>query len=319
MIQKENPPCLAIVIPCYNEQSILRNTLDKLYVILSDCIKNGSVASNSFIYCVDDGSTDQTWSIIKAAYQNNSSIKGLKLSRNEGHQKALLAGLMQIKEKVDCVISIDADLQDDINTIATMISHYRNGSDIVYGIRESRLTDTFFKKNTAILFYKLMRKSGAELIFNHADFRLLSYRALQVLSQFQERNIFLRGIIPLIGYPNTKVYYSRKERLSGESKYTIKKMLGLAWDGITSFSNIPLRFILIIGAAVFIFSLIMMTWVLLSKFFLYTTPGWASIMIPLFFMGGIQLLSIGILGEYMAKVFLEVKHRPRYIKDSEIF
>lgn len=311
-------PRLAIVIPCFNEQSVLPNTLEKLLAITQDLIGKNQITSDSFLYCVDDGSYDETWSIIADAHLHNPMVKGLRLSRNVGHQNALLAGLLSIKKKVDCTISIDADLQDDISVIKNMIEHYQKGSDIVYGVRKSRQKDTLFKRLTAIIFYKVMQRSGANILFNHADFRLLSSRTLDQLNQFKERNLFLRGIFPLIGFRSSQVYYDRTNRLLGESKYTIRKMVSLAWDGITSFSHAPLNFILTFGVISFISSLVLAAWALSAKLFSHAVPGWASIMIPLCFMGGVQLLSIGILGEYIAKIYLEVKRRPRYIKDTEL-
>ncbi|OGT44096.1 MAG: glycosyltransferase [Gammaproteobacteria bacterium RIFCSPHIGHO2_12_FULL_40_19] len=312
-------PCLAIVIPCYNEQPALPLALKKLADVLIHLIQKNKIKAESFLYCVDDGSQDETWRIISEAHQESPMIKGLKLSRNRGHQNALFAGLMTIKDKVDCVISIDADLQDDICVIEEMIDHFCSGSDVVYGVRKSRKSDMFLKRMTAIAFYKIIRYSNSDIIFNHADFRLLSQRALMRLNQFEERNLFLRGIIPLIGYKSTQVYYDRVERSLGKSKYTIRKMIALACDGLTSFTHFPLRFILVMGMVSFLFALIMMVWVVCAKLFSHTVPGWSSIMIPLCFMGGIQLLSVGVLGEYIAKIYLEVKRRPRYIEDSEIF
>lgn len=312
-------PRLAIVIPCFNEQSILTHTLEILSALIQELIQLNNISNDSFLYCVDDGSTDDTWSIIANHHSNNQVVKGLRLARNVGHQNALLAGLMSVKKKVDCVITIDADLQDDISVIKTMIEHYQNGSDIVYGIRQSRNKDSLFKRFTAFVFYKMMQYSGTSVLFNHADFRLLSARTLQQLSRFKERNLFLRGIFPLIGYQSSEVYYDRTDRIIGQSKYTLRKMIGLAWDGISSFTHVPLDFILMIGVISFLGSLLLAVWALTAKFFSQTVPGWTSIMIPLCFMGGIQLLSIGVIGEYIAKVYLEVKRRPRFIKNKELF
>lgn len=316
---KKNTPRLAIVIPCYNEEDALPLTLQKLSNLLTNFIETNKIAADSFLYCVDDGSQDETWRIISNAYQTNAVTKGLKLSRNRGHQNALLAGLLSIKDKVDCAISIDADLQDDICAIEEMIDHFNSGSDIVYGVRKSRNNDRFFKRFSAIAFYKIVRHLNPDIIFNHADFRLLSQRVLMRLSQFEERNLFLRGLIPLIGYQTTQVYYDRIERSLGKSKYTIRKMIGLACDGVTSFTHTPLRLILLIGLFSFLLSFIMMVWIIGAKLFSHTVPGWASIMIPLCFMGGVQLLSVGVLSEYIAKIYVEVKRRPRYIEEREIF
>lgn len=321
MEEKKSPsqlPRLAIVIPCYNEEAVLPHTLQILFNCLFDLIKKGKIAHDSFLYCVDDGSKDQSWQIITDWHQQSDSVKGLKLSRNVGHQNALFAGLMSVKTKVDCAITIDADLQDDVAAIESMIDFFQAGSDIVYGVRQQRDQDSFFKRMTAALFYKIMRQSGANIMPNHADFRLLSKRTLIKLSHFKERNLFLRGIFPLIGYSASYVYYDRRSRLHGETKYTLTKMVALAWDGLISFSHIPLNFILLFGVISFILSLCMMVWVVTAKILAHTVPGWSSIMIPLCFMGGVQLLSIGILGEYIAKVYLEVKRRPRFIKDVEL-
>lgn len=312
------PPRLAIVVPCYNEQSVLPHTLEELFHYLLELIDRQKIAADSFIYCVDDGSHDQTWKILSEWHQKHKQIKGLKLSRNAGHQNALLAGLMHVKNKVDCAISIDADLQDEVAAIEAMVDQFARGSDIVYGIRQSRQKDSFFKRFTAITFYKLMKTSGADLRFNHADFRLLSQRALVTLSKYKERNLFLRGIFPLMGYSVSEVHYDRKARQAGDSKYPFRKMLALAWDGITSFSHLPLSLILFFGVASFLLSLVLVFFALISKITSHVVPGWTSIMIPLCFMGGVQLLSIGIIGEYIAKIYFEVKRRPRYIKDMEL-
>lgn len=311
-------PYLAIVIPCYNESAVLPHTLKKLRDLLHELREADKIAPESFLYCIDDGSDDATWKIIADANQHHGDVKGLKLTRNVGHQNALLAGLLQVKDNVDCAISIDADLQDDVSAISTMLARFCEGHDIVYGVRQSRQKDGLFKRLTAQFFYRVMKKSGADILYNHADFRLLSQRALQTLSQFEERNLFLRGIFPLMGYPVAAVYYDRKERALGDSKYTARKMFSLAWDGITSFSHLPLRFILSLGVISFFLSLLLVVFALGAKLFATTVPGWTSLMIPLCFMGGIQLLSIGILGEYISKVYMEVKRRPRYIKEEEL-
>jgi glycosyltransferase involved in cell wall biosynthesis len=312
-------PCLAIVIPCYNEQAVLPETLNKLLPILNELINKNKITPDSFLYCVDDRSTDETWEIIHRAHCVNPTIKGLRLSKNVGHQNALLAGLLNIKKLVACAITIDADLQDDIHCIETMIDHYTAGSDIVYGIRQSRHTDTWFKRLTAVWFYKIMKQAGSELVSNHADFRLLSQRSIEQLSRFKERNLFLRGIVTLIGFRASSVYYDRTNRLHGKTKYSLRKMIALAWNGVIAFSHMPLHFILLSGIASFTFSIGMSVWVVFAKLFAHTVPGWSSLMIPLCFMGGIQLLSIGILGEYLAKIYLEVKRRPRFIKDTELY
>lgn len=311
--------CLAIIVPCLNEQAMLPHTLNILTDSLTQLITKAKISSDSYIYCVDDGSTDETWKVITEWHNRTNSIKGLKLSRNFGHQNAVLAGMLSIKNKVDCAITIDADLQDDVSVIETMIDHFHAGNDIVSGVRRTRTKDSFFKRMSALTFYKTMKVSGTEIIQNHADFRLLSKRVLNQLSQYKERNLFLRGIFPLLGYRSSMVYYDRNPRLYGTTKYPLKKMLALAWDAITSFSHKPLDFILLFGVASFILSILMIIFVIIAKFRSHSVPGWASIMIPLCFMGGVQLLSIGILGEYIAKIYLEVKRRPRYIKEEELF
>ncbi len=312
------PPRLAIIIPCYNEQLILPDSLNQLLTLLHELISKKQINEQSFLYCVDDGSQDQTWQIISNKHRADAKVKGLLLSRNTGHQNALLAGLLNIQDQVDCAITIDADLQDDINVIPTMLDHFREGSDIVYGVRRSRKSDGFFKRLTALTFYKLMKHSGSEIVFNHADFRLLSRKIIEQLNHFKESNIFLRGIFSLIGFKTSQVHYDRNSRALGETKYTLRKMIALAWEGLISFSQAPLEFILISGVISFLTSIGIAGWVLCAKMFAYTTPGWASIMIPLCFIGGVQLLSIGIIGEYLAKIYLEVKGRPRYIKDTEL-
>lgn len=311
-------PYLAIVIPCYNESSVLPHTLQTLRDLLYTLRQAEKIAPESFLYCIDDGSQDATWHIIAEWNKRYDDVKGVKLTRNVGHQYALLAGLLQVKDTVDCAISIDADLQDDVSAILPMLERFNEGHDIVYGVRQSRQKDKLLKRLTAQLFYHVMKKSGADILYNHADFRLLSRRALNTLNQFEERHLFLRGIFPLMGYPVSAVYYDRNERTHGDSKYTFRKMLSLAWDGVTSFSHLPLRCILSLGVISFFFSLLLVLFALTAKLFAATVPGWTSLMIPLCFMGGIQLLSIGILGEYISKVYMEVKRRPRFIKEEEL-
>jgi glycosyltransferase involved in cell wall biosynthesis len=315
---KTHLPRLAIIVPCYNEQLILPGSLSKLLDLLTRLIQKRQIREDSFLYCVDDGSQDQTWEIIFNKHSTDARVKGLRLSRNTGHQNALLAGLLNVQDQIDCAVTIDADLQDDPNAIEEMLQHFQEGSEIVYGVRISRKTDGFFKRLTALAFYKLMKYSGAETVFNHADFRLLSRRTIEQLSHFKESNLFLRGIFTLIGFKTSKVYYDRGDRALGETKYTFRKMFSLAWEGLTSFSQAPLEFILISGALSFFVSIGLALWVLWSKIFAHPVSGWASIMVPLCFIGGIQLLSIGIIGEYLAKIYLEVKSRPRYIKDIEL-
>ncbi|MBR3229706.1 MAG: glycosyltransferase family 2 protein [Bacilli bacterium] len=304
---------LYVVVPCYNEEEVLEETTNRLNDKLKAMIKSKKISSKSRVLYVNDGSKDNTWEIIKNISKDNSLFTGLTLSRNRGHQNALLAGLMTAKEYADVVISMDADLQDDINAIDEMIDKYYEGSDIVYGVRSARKTDTFFKKTTAQSFYKLMEKMGVEIIYNHADYRLASKRVLNELEKYEEVNLFLRGMFPLIGFKSDIVYYERNERFAGESKYPLKKMLNFAWDGITSFSVKPIRLVLSLGLIIFFVSIIMMVYSLISKFSGNAVDGWTFIVCSIWLVGGIQMLSIGIIGEYIGKIYNETKHRPKYI------
>jgi polyisoprenyl-phosphate glycosyltransferase len=302
---------LAIVVPCYNEEPVLPNTLSILSGMLSQLIAQGSVTADSKLLFVDDGSTDQTWKLLRDAAAADPRIRGLRLSRNCGHQNALLAGLHH--SDADAAVSIDADLQDDVAAITTMVSAARNGSDIVYGVRKERGADTPFKRISARMYYHTLAIFGVEAVFNHADFRLMSRRALQALFQFGEANVFLRGIIPQLGFTTTVVYYDRLERLAGTSKYPLRKMLSLAWQGITSFSIVPLRFITVLGLITCVASLIVGLWALgIGLLTPRAVPGWTSIVVPMVLIGGVQLLSLGIIGEYVGKIYIETKHRPRY-------
>ena len=306
---------LSVVIPCYNEEEILQYSIEKISKYLNRLQKE-KLFDNYQLVLVDDGSKDKTWDII-LLLSKSYPIKGIKLSRNEGHQNALVAGLFNIDG--DIMISIDADLQDDITVIKEMIEKYHQGCEIVYGVRKKRDSDTFFKKSTAESFYKLMKLFGVDLVYNHADFRLMSKRAVGNLKEFKEVNLFLRGIVPLIGYKSDKVYYDRSERIAGESKYPLKKMLSFAWEGITSFSTVPLKLISIIGFLVFILSTVMGLWVLWVKLFTDNAlPGWASTVLPIYFIGGVQLLALGVIGEYIGKIYQESKQRPRYFIDEII-
>lgn len=307
---------LYLAIPCYNEEEVLRDSAEKLLNKYNDMMAQGKITADSKIVFIDDGSKDRTWSIISELHSENSIFQGIKLSRNRGHQNALLCGLMTLKDKADAVISIDADLQDDINTFDEMVEKYENGCDVVYGVRSKRETDTFFKRFTAEAFYKILDKMGAKVIFNHADFRLMSRRALEAFSEYKETNIFLRGMVPLIGYKSDIVTYERTERLAGESKYPLKKMLALAWEGITSLSIQPIRFITWLGGIVFAISIIMIIYSLISFFIGAAKDGWASTLCSIWAIGGLQLLAIGIIGEYIGKIYLETKHRPRYIVEE---
>ena len=307
---------LAIIVPCYNEEEILPKTVKTLLKTLQTLKDSNLISNNSEIVFVDDGSRDKTWDLIEKFAHIYQDVKGIKLSRNYGHQNALLAGLFNTD--ANCYITIDADLQDDVSVIKDMVEKYKKGCDIVYGVRKERKTDSFFKKFTAEMFYKFMKIMGVDLIYNHADYRLLSRRAMESLKQFNEVNIFLRGIVPLIGYKSDTVYYDRLERTAGESKYPLKKMLSFAWEGITSFSIVPLRFISFIGMVVFLLSFIMSGWVLWQKFNGHVIPGWASTVLPIYFIGGIQLLALGIIGEYIGKIYKETKRRPKYFIDKKL-
>ncbi|EQB88308.1 glycosyltransferase involved in cell wall biosynthesis [Clostridium punense] len=309
---------LYLVVPCYNEEEVLMETSKRLIVKVSDLIKKETISEKSKIVFVDDGSKDKTWQIIESLHKENGLISGIKLSRNRGHQNALLAGLMTAKEHADMVISLDADLQDDIDAIDKFIEEYYKGNDVVYGVRSSRETDTFFKRNTALGFYKFMTALGVDIVNNHADYRLMSKRALEGLASYREINLFLRGIVPLIGYKSSVVTYERAERFAGESKYPLKKMLAFAFDGITSFSIKPIRLITSLGFTIFVLSLFTLAYSLIAKFTGNTVSGWTSIVSSIWLLGGIQLLALGIIGEYIGKIYTEVKDRPRYIIDKFI-
>ena len=298
---------LYLAIPCYNEEEVLRDSAQKLSDKFSKMMLEGKITDDSKIVFIDDGSKDKTWSIISELHSKNPVFQGIKLSRNRGHQNALLCGLITLKDKADAVISIDADLQDDINTFDEMVEKYENGCDVVYGVRSKRETDTFFK---------ILNKMGAKVIFNHADFRLMSKRALNAFAEYKETNIFLRGMVPLIGYKSDIVTYERFERLAGESKYPLKKMLALAWEGITSLSIQPIRMITGLGAVVFAASIIMIIYSLVSYFMGFAVSGWASLLCSIWAIGGLQILAIGVIGEYIGKIYLEVKRRPRFIVEE---
>lgn len=303
---------LAIVVPCYNEEEMLPISSRELREKLAELIQKGKISEESFIMFVDDGSKDKTWELIEKEHNKHKEIYGLKLAGNVGHQYALTAGLITAKECSDITISIDADLQDDINVFEEMIDKYHEGNDIVYGVRNKRKTDTIFKRATAQGFYKLMNFFGAKTIYNHADFRLMSKRALDHFANYEEVNLYIRGIVPLIGYKTEKVFYDRKSRVAGESKYPLKKMLALAIEGITSFSIKPIRYITLIGIISVFCSLAAFIYALVSYFFGTVEPGWTSLIVSIWFLGGVQLISIGLIGEYIGKIYLEVKRRPRY-------
>ena len=304
---------LFVVVPCYNEEEVLPETSKRLKEKVLSLIKDGKIAEDSRICFVNDGSKDRTWERIAALHAEDNIFSGINLSRNRGHQNALLAGLMTVMDEADMVISMDADLQDDINAMDEMIDKYLKGCDVVYGVRSSRAKDTFFKKATAEGFYKLMDKMGAKTVFNHADYRLLSKRALQGLAGFKEVNLFLRGLVPMIGYKSDVVYYERGERFAGESKYPLSKMISFAIEGITSLSVEPIRLITKMGVLLFLVSVGMLIYSLIRHIQGNTIPGWSSLMVSLWFIGGLVLLSLGIVGEYVGKIYLETKGRPRFI------
>ena len=307
------------VIPCYNEEEVLNETIKRLSAKLEKLIKDGKASENSRMLFVDDGSKDKTWSIISEKSSENKYVGGVKLSRNRGHQNALLSGLMTArKHGCDCVISLDADLQDDIEVIDEFIEKYNEGCEVVYGVRSSRKKDTFFKRTTAQGYYKFMKMLGVDIVYNHADYRLLGSKALDALSEYREVNLFLRGIVPLIGYRCDYVYYERSERFAGESKYPLKKMLRFAIDGITSFSVKPLKLISNIGIIICILSIIGFIYALVSVLMGVAAAGWASLMCSIWFLGGLQMFSIGIVGTYVGKIYSEVKARPRYRIEKEI-
>lgn len=302
-----------IVIPCYNEEKVLEETTKKLKIKLEKLISDKIISEKSRVMYVNDGSKDKTWEIIKDINKNEKLFTGISLSRNRGHQNALLAGLMTAKKYADFVISMDADLQDDINAIDEMIEKYYEGNEIVYGVRSARKKDTFFKRFTAESFYKIMNKLGVEVVFNHADYRLTSKKVLDNLENFEEVNLFLRGMFPLIGYKSDIVYYERNERFAGESKYPLKKMINFALDGITSFSIKPIRLILNVGIIIFVVSIIMILYALINKIIGNTVSGWTFIVCSIWLIAGVQMMSLGVIGEYIGKIYSETKRRPKYI------
>ena len=307
-----NNNILTIIIPCFNEEEVLPETCSEVGDILNNLISEKKVSPKSKILFVDDGSKDDTWRLIKEYSKQYSYITGITFTRNYGHQNALLAGLSVASKYSDIMITIDADLQDDVKAIYEMVDKYYQGNDVVYGVRSSRQTDTFFKKNTALAFYSLMKKMGVQLVPNSADYRLMSKRAVLALLEYQERNLFLRGMVPLVGYQSSKVFYERKERFAGKSKYPLKKMVHFALDGITSFSTMPIKLIMNLGILIILISIILMIYTLIQKFNGGTVSGWSSLMISIWLSGGIQLLSLSVLGEYIGKIFTEVKRRPRF-------
>ncbi|HVN41896.1 MAG TPA: glycosyltransferase family 2 protein, partial [Steroidobacteraceae bacterium] len=308
---------LAIVVPCYNEQEALPHTLPELAAVRERLIRAGRISADSRIYFVDDGSRDDTWRTIERFVAAGEPVVGIKLSRNRGHQNALLAGLLSARG--DALISVDADLQDDLGVIDTMVERYSQGIDVVYGVRKSRATDSFFKRFTAETFYRLLTWMGVQTIHNHADYRLMSRRAIEALREYPEVNLYLRGIVPLIGFETCTVEYDRSPRVAGETKYPFRKMLALAVQAVTSFSIMPLRLIALMGLVVFVGSLFVSAWTLWVALVAHrTVPGWTSTVLPIYFLGGAQLLSLGVIGEYLGKIYLEAKQRPRFLVEQVI-
>ncbi len=312
-MEREKDQILYLVIPCYNEQEVLPETSKRLLEKMTSLIDRGMISRESKIMFVNDGSRDRTWEMIEKLHDSNPIYLGVKLSRNRGHQNALLGGLMTAKEYADMVISMDADLQDDIDVVDQFVEKYYEGCEIVYGVRSARDTDTFFKKYTAEGFYKIINMMGGEVIPNHADYRLMSRRALEELENYKEVNLFLRGIVPMIGFKTDVVTYERHKRFAGESKYPLKKMLALAVDGITSLSIKPIRFIAFLGMLIFVCSIAMLIYSLVQHFLGNTSIGWTSLIVSIWAIGGLQLLAIGVIGEYIGKIYLETKERPKYI------
>ncbi|MCI8380267.1 MAG: glycosyltransferase family 2 protein [Lachnospiraceae bacterium] len=303
---------LALVVPCYNEEAVMKISSEALRGVLEDLIRKKKIAEDSFVLFVDDGSKDRTWELIEEEHRLHSNVKGLKLAGNVGHQFALTAGLITARDCSDVTVSIDADLQDDVAVIEEMIDKFHEGNDIVYGVRKDRSSDTFFKRFTAQSFYKLMAMMGVKTVYNHADFRLMSRRAVEQFSKYRETNLFLRGMMPLIGYQTDCVYYERKERVAGESKYPLKKMLALAFNGISSFSVKPISLITTLGIGIIVLSFLAAVYALWSYFTGRVTAGWTSLILSIWFLGGVQLVSIGLIGQYIGKIYIEVKQRPRY-------
>ncbi len=312
-------PILYIVIPCYNEEEVLPVTSVMFRDEIRDLIEKDKISSESRVLFVDDGSKDSTWQIISSLALEDPVFTGIRQSRNRGHQSSVLAGLMEAKDRADIVISIDCDGQDDVTAMEDMVDAYADGCDIVYGIRSNRESDTFFKRSSAQLYYKLLNAMGAEVVYNHADYRLTSSRVLREFANFKEVNLYLRGMFPLVGFKSTSVYYERHERLAGSSHYSLAKMLGLAFDGITSLSIKPIRMIAAIGAIMSFLSFIGIVWAVVDRFMGNTVPGWASTVVIIFLTCGLQMLSLGVIGEYIGKIYMESKHRPRYIISEKTY
>lgn len=314
----DDPPRLGIVVPCYNEEAVLPEAVIRLGDVLNDLITDHLIAPNSFVLFVDDGSKDRTWGFIETYHAKHSYVYGLKLAHNVGHQNALLSGLLFAKRDADAIVSIDADLQDDVNAIRTFVEKFREGYEIVYGVRDDRTSDTWFKRTTAQSFYKMMRLMGVDIVYNHADYRLMSKRAVEHLGEYKETNLFLRGVVPLIGLSSTQVTYRRQERFAGESKYPLRKMLGFAIDGITSFSIQPIRMVTAAGFIFFALSLLVALYTLIAKLTGEAVAGWTSIVMSVWFIGGIQMMCTGLVGEYIGKIYKEVKARPKYFVEKQL-
>ena len=313
-----NPPRLFIVIPCYNEQEALPITAKRLVELTDDMLKKGLIDPESRIVLVDDGSKDATWQVISDLHARDERFEGVKLAHNAGHMNALWAGMTLSVERCDCAVTIDADLQDDVNAMYGFLEEYKKGADVVYGVRSSREKDTLFKRTTAQGFYKGMKRLGVDLVYNHADYRLLSRRALQALLSFGEVNMFLRGMVPMLGFKTAKVYFERGERVAGESKYPLKKMIAFAAEGVTSLSNKPIRWVLGLGAVCALLGLVMGVYVIISLVRGHTVAGWASMMMSIWLLGGLQLMALGVIGEYVGKVYMETKRRPKFILEEHL-
>lgn len=307
-----NTEILSIVVPCYNEEAVLHETTRRLTDLVADLISINKISEDSFILYVNDGSKDETWNIISSLNKTNRFVKGVNLACNVGHQNALWAGLTVAVENADMIVSIDADLQDDVNAVKEMVVKYHAGCDVVYGVRNERKTDTLFKRTTALAFYKLMQVMGTKTVYNHADFRLMSKRATLQLLKYSERNLFIRGLVPLVGYKTASVYYNRAKRFAGESKYPLSKMLNFAVDGITSFSVKPIRLIMALGGGFLLVALAVLIWTLYSYIIGETVPGWSSLMLSVWFCSGCVLVALGVIGEYIGKIYIESKSRPRF-------
>ena len=314
-----NAPVLHIIIPCYNEQEALPITAKRLTELTDDMIARKIIDPASRIVLVDDGSKDETWRVIGGLHAADGRFEGVKLAHNVGHMNALWAGMTLSAERCDCAITIDADLQDDVNAMYGFLEEFGKGADVVYGVRSSREKDTFFKRSTAQGFYKMMNKLGVEMVYNHADYRLLSRRALQALLSFGEVNMFLRGMVPMLGFQTAKVYYERGERVAGESKYPLKKMIAFAMEGITSLSNKPIRYVTLIGALCALLGVVMAIYVLVSLIGGHTVAGWSSLMMSVWLLGGLQLMALGLIGEYVGKIYMETKRRPKFILEEHLY